>query len=116
MFIHYFSTPAFLKAPQYLTLPLSYVLARPVGCFKFFIFFFFFFKEKSFAFLQMCPLNSSGWVPYHSQEAGLIHVWTQVAARPAGKQASSDLGCAELMGEHPIPLHLRAERLPMSSP
>ena len=60
-----------------------------------FSFLFFLKKEKSFAFPQMCPLNSSGWVPYHSQEAGLVHVWTQVAARPAGKQAPSDLGCAE---------------------
>lgn len=81
-----------------------------------FSFLFFLKKEKSFAFPQMCPLNSSGWVPYHSQEAGLVHVWTQVAARPAGKQAPSDLGCAELMGEHPIPLHLRADVFPRPPP
>lgn len=86
-----------------------------MGCFKFFIFIFFLKKEKSFAFLQMCPLNSSGWVPHHSWEAGLIHVWTQAAAHLAGKQASSGPGCAELMAEHPTPLHLRGERLPTSS-
>lgn len=116
MFIHYFSTPVFLKAPQYLTLPISICPCQIWGLLQVFHFYFFSKKENSFAFLQTCPLTSSGCVPHHSREAGLVHVRTQAAAHLAGKQASSDPGCAELMGEHPTPLHLRGKRLPPSSP